>query len=316
MPRCSVVIPNFNGEDLLAAHLPSVIAAAAKYSQQTEVIVVDDASTDASVLLVEDEFPSVQLIVRNENGGFSEAVHNGVAASNGELILLLNSDVQVPENILEQLVPRLTETSVFAVSPLIVNEAGTLSDNTWVKPYFQRGRLKSQPVQAQALRSAAQQQQSLPTLYCSGGSMLFRKTQFDALGGFDELFQPYYSEDLDLGLRAWLRGWQSLVDPSVEVLHKDKGSIETHHKSDRIKRVQRRNRYFVEWIHYPASRLALTTLPFSALQYFGELLSFDKKNIGGFHDAIRQLGAVRQRRRELATHRVRSLDDVVDALAQ
>ena len=90
--KCSIIIPNYNGEELLQKNLPSVISESINFHNECEIIVVDDASTDNSVQILQEKYPTVKLIQHEINKGFAEGIHSGVAAANHELVFLLNSD--------------------------------------------------------------------------------------------------------------------------------------------------------------------------------------------------------------------------------
>ena len=89
----SVILPNFNGEELLKKNLPHLLAAKENGKNHIkEIIIVDDGSWDGSVKFLKASFPEVKTIVHRINRGFSAAVNTGARASKGELILLINSD--------------------------------------------------------------------------------------------------------------------------------------------------------------------------------------------------------------------------------
>jgi len=89
----SIIIPNYNGEQILSRALTSVTEAARAYAGQSEIILVDDASQDNSVELIAQQFPDVRLVRHETNLGFSEAIHSGVQTAVFPIVLLLNSDV-------------------------------------------------------------------------------------------------------------------------------------------------------------------------------------------------------------------------------
>ncbi|PJF45512.1 MAG: glycosyltransferase family 2 protein, partial [Candidatus Thermofonsia Clade 3 bacterium] len=100
-PFASVIVPNYNG----ARHLPIVLDALRRQTfQDFEVIVVDDASQDESVALVEARYPDVRLIVNRRNAGFVRACNTGAAAARGRMIVLLNNDTEPEPTWLEELV--------------------------------------------------------------------------------------------------------------------------------------------------------------------------------------------------------------------
>jgi len=306
----SIVIPNYNGIHLLDRNLPSVLAAATAYDQSTEVIVVDDGSTDNSVDLLKTRFPEISCVVHEQNRGFAEAVHSGVREATGQLCFLLNSDVQPDINCLAPLAAYFPDEHVFAVSPTIFNEKGTVENHSWYAAEFRHGSLKRVPWNLpDAL--AARKNGRLPHLYTSGGSMLLPKTNFELMGGFHPLYKPFYSEDVDLGIRAWRRGLASYFEPNSKVIHQSQGSIKDAFKLALVKRIRKRNKYLLEWVHFPLWRLLTQSLPFTLVQLIGELILLDRVNIGGFVDALRRIDEVRTVRAALQSEECLTMEQVI-----
>ena len=113
----TVIIPSFNGCALLGERLPDVVSSLVG---SFAIAVVDDASTDGSVEMLQREFPAVHVIARQTNGGFSAAVNDGIRATKGEFVVLLNNDVEVTPGFLEPIMPLFADESVFAISPRIL----------------------------------------------------------------------------------------------------------------------------------------------------------------------------------------------------
>ena len=308
--KCSIIIPSYNGEKLLQENLPFTLKESENFSNDFEVIVVDDASTDNSVIVIQEKFPEVKLVQHEVNKGFAEAIHSGVNVASYELIFLLNSDVQLIEGCLNKLEKHFEREDTFAVNPLILNQDHEVNQSSWTRSKFSHGRLKLKPWEVADLPTMKQSEEGKLTLYCSGGSVMMRKVMFQELGGFSKMYKPFYYEDFDLGLRAWYRGWSSYFDPSAEVLHADKGTIEGHFKSDLIKSTQRRNRHLLEWTHFPLSRLLFSTIPFTLLQLLGELVLIDKKNVKAFFMALKEISEVRQSRKAIRTKKI-LLSDII-----
>ncbi|PCJ42790.1 MAG: hypothetical protein COA71_04620 [SAR86 cluster bacterium] len=311
--KCSIIIPNYNGEKLLQENLPSVISESKNFHSDCEIIIVDDASTDNSVKILQEKFPTVKLVQHKTNKGFAAGIHSGVAAANYELVFLLNSDVQPVANCLNKLEKYFERQDTFAVNPLILNQDHEVNQSSWTRSQFSHGRLKLIPWDISSLPGMKQKKEGYLTLYCSGGSVMLRKAMFENLAGFSDLYQPFYYEDFDLGLRAWYQGWSSYFCPDAEVIHADKGTIEDHFKSDLIKSTQRRNRYFLEWTHFSNARLIFSTLPFTLMQLLGELILFDKKNVKAFFNAFSKLKAVRNSRKK-SMHKKMTLKEVISLI--
>src|SRR5258708_5981090 len=118
--RCStssatVVIPNWNGCDLLAKYLPSVIEALSGNSDN-EIIVVENASTDGSAEFLREHFPSVKVLVLDRNLGFGGGSNAGVRAARNHIAGLLNSGMRVQTDFLEPLLQPFNDEKVFAVA--------------------------------------------------------------------------------------------------------------------------------------------------------------------------------------------------------
>jgi GT2 family glycosyltransferase len=229
----SVVIPNYNGSELLRKNLPALIAAS-KYASNNiiEIIVVDDGSKDSSVKLLNSEFPGVKVIKHRINRGFSAAVNTGVRAAKGNLVLLMNTDVVPTRKFLVPVIKHFDDEKVFAVS---LHEKGYGS----AKASFSRGfiELAMEPEGSSACQS----------FYVSGGSGIFRRSIWIKLGGMDEkLFSPFYWEDIDICYRAAKRGYLNLWIPEGIVEHNHESTI-TKFSRDYVARVRERNQLLMIW---------------------------------------------------------------------
>ena len=229
----SIVIPNYNGEELLEKNLPKVLACLKnKGNRIKEIIIIDDASTDGSVGLIKEKFPEIKLIKHKVNRGFSAAVNTGARTAKGKLIALLNNDVIPKEDFLVSVFPHFKNKNIFAVS---LHEKGY----SWAKGRFENGFVLHEP--------GPKTKEAHETLWVSGGSGVFRRSQWMKLGGMDEkLFSPFYWEDLDLCYRATKRGWGLLWEPKAHVEHKHESTIGKWPKKY-VQRIQERNQLFFIW---------------------------------------------------------------------
>lgn len=294
LPPVSLIIPNFNGADLLCKNLPAVLAAAQQYGGPWEVLVVDDASRDASLQVLVAEFPAVTPIVHERNQGFAAAVHSGVAAAAHDCLILLNSDVRPDPDFIRPLVQHLADPQVFSVTPLVVDGEERPGEESWRCYRLRRGRLRLRDWGARI------PPRFVETLFASGGSMAVRKARFNALGGFLPLFQPFYSEDADLGLRAWRRGWRSLLEPASRVIHDHAGSANSTQVAQAfVRRIRLRNRFLLEWLHVPSRDLWRSLVPGYMLQALGRLLRLDGRYFGALASALGLLPQVLKARREI-----------------
>ncbi len=251
--RLSVVIPSWNGREALQEHLPSVLRAAGEVPSH-EVIVADDASNDDTADLLRRGFPEVRLVSRPSRGGFAAAANDGIAAASGEVVLLLNNDMEVQPGA----VARLTEAAasdagVFAHVPRIVR-AKTGLDESATRLLFRRG-IVSTDLGAGPGGAPA---------YACGGAMAFRRRDFLAVGGFDLLFSPFYWEDVDLSYRARKRGWAIALVPEARVDHDHGRTIGRRFDQTTIEILYERNRLIFTWKNVTDAglfRRHLATLP-------------------------------------------------------
>jgi GT2 family glycosyltransferase len=313
MKPITIIIPNYNGAHLLRKNIPSVLEGIRTYPGQAQLLVVDDGSADASLDVLAQNFPSIRVIAHEINKGFSEAVLTGVQAADTELLFLLNSDIELHQGCIEKLEPYFSLDDTFSATPLMLDEDCSVNRHSWNLRSFERGYLKLVDwslEQARALRA----EKRLLTLYSSGGCMLVSRSKFLSLGGFHPIFKPYYGEDYDLGMRAWYRSWPSYFEPNATLTHQSQGSIKDSAKRSKVKEVRRRNRYLLEWIHFSRNQLILKTLPYSALQILGEILTFDKTNIRGFWTATKLIPEALRARADLEIDRNLGLENVINKL--
>ena len=207
----SVVIPNWNGRDLLAKYLRSVVEAMAGHPDN-EIIVVDNASSDGSAEFVKQHFPSVRVIELSANRGFGGGSNAGFRAAKNDIVVLLNSDMRVEREFLQPLLDGFTDELVFAVScQIFFSDPNKIREETGLtQAWWQGGHLRVRHRDDSAIQDA------YPCFYPGGGSSAFDRRKFLELGGFDSLLHPFYLEDTDLGFMAWKRGWKVLYQRSTE----------------------------------------------------------------------------------------------------
>jgi GT2 family glycosyltransferase/glycosyltransferase involved in cell wall biosynthesis len=238
----SVVIPNWNGKDLLAKYLPTVVAALAG-NPANEIVVVDNGSSDGSAEFVRAAFPQVKLVALNENLGFGGGSNAGFQAAANDIVVLLNSDMRVAPDFLAPLLEGFADPQVFAVAcqiffsdPRKPREETGLTQGWW-----QDGGLRVRHRIDPAIDGL------FPCFYGGGGSCAFDRRKFLELGGFDHLLAPFYLEDTDLGYLAWKRGWKVLYQPRSVVYHEHRGTIGKRFSEEHIQTVLKKNYLLFSW---------------------------------------------------------------------
>ena len=214
MSKVSVVIPNLDGAERIGESLDSLL----EQTQKAGIIVVDNASTDGSLELIEQKYPDVILLKNDKNLGFAGGVNVGIRYAMGEqaeYIALFNNDAIADKKWLGHLINFLDDNpkAGIATSKMIDSENGTL-DSTgecytiWGLPYPRgRGELDKKQYDDQSQVFGA-----------SGGASLYRVKMLEQIGLFDEDFFAYY-EDVDLSFRAQLAGWKVAYVPNAVVHH-------------------------------------------------------------------------------------------------
>jgi len=290
----SIVIPNWNGRDLLEKYLPSVLKAASVNSRN-EVIVVDDGSTDGSAAFVREHFPSVRLIALDHNVGFGGGSNRGFREASNDIVVLLNSDMRAEPVFLQPLLDGFSDARVFSVScqiffsdPKKIREETGLTQGWW-----DQGSLRVRH------RADDSVQEPYPCFYGGGGSCAFDRRKFLEIGGFDEVLRPFYLEDTDVGYRAWKRGWKVLYQPHSHVWHEHRGTIGRTFSRSYIDSIIKKNFLLFAWknIHEPqrlAAHFVYAVMNSWVSYLFGD--SPERPNLAGLFKAFLQLpGAIRSR---------------------
>ncbi len=213
--RAVVYIPNFNGSEWIGRTLASLRG----QSREAEVVVVDNGSSDGSVELLRADFPEVALLELGRNTGFGPALNRAVAEHPAEAAILLNNDVECEPRFVEALLDGLGEgvqavagVLVQEAAPELIDSAGVVADSTLMGFDYLHG----EPLTA-ALDAPA-------PLGPTGGAALYRRTAFEAVGGFDERIFLYY-EDLDLALRLAAAGGRCRLAGEARALHAYSASL-------------------------------------------------------------------------------------------
>jgi len=316
MQAVSIVIPNWNGQDLLHRYLPSVLKAVQQYPGPAEVIVVDDASSDGSLDMLHREFAAVKVIAHRQNRGFGRACGSGAAAAAHGVLIFLNSDVSVQPDFIAPLVDGFQEPSVFSVCPLVFDEAGSPSDVSCSIPYLKRGKIRYRPFPADCLpaeRNAAVE--SLYTFFPLGGAFAVDRSRFLQLQGFDDLFYPFYYEDTDLGFRAWRRGWKCVVAPGSRVTHFHRGTIARSFQQMRVRAIRKRNRLLLHWKNLTSPALLRRHLAWHLLRVCYRPFCLDGMIVVATAMALKSMGRALQRRRREQKAVVRREEEIFEMIA-
>lgn len=277
----SIVIPNYNGRDLLEKNLPKVCDELSSYTLgHKEIIIVDDFSSDESQSFL-NEFAKQQKIVRilrnEKNLGFAPTVNKGVGIAKGDIVILLNTDVYPEKGFLEPLIKDFSDEKMFAV--------GCLDKSIESSGVVLRGRGLGEWKRGFLIHRKGEVDKT-NTLWVNGGSGAFRKTIWDKLGGFNELYAPFYYEDIDLSYRAVKAGYKILFEPKSIVVHEhEKGAIRSTYSKFKIKTIAYRNQFIFAWENADFLRI-LTNILWLPVYFAKTLIKLDVAFYLGFFEAL------------------------------
>ncbi|MEX2238406.1 MAG: glycosyltransferase family 2 protein [Dehalococcoidia bacterium] len=222
----SVVIVTYNSSAVIGECLSSL---ARFEGESTQVVVVDNASTDGTAELVEQAHPWVRLLRQPANRGFSAGVNAGVAATDSDYVLLLNPDSWLVSPIISDLAAAISsDPKIGALGPKILNEDGTLQPSCRRYPtvwssLFNRTSLLTKllpwnPVTRHYLMTDFDHASARDVDWLSCAALLLRRTAFDEIGGMDESYFLYF-EDVDLCHRIHDASYRVVYHPAVSVVH-------------------------------------------------------------------------------------------------
>lgn len=224
--KCSVVILNWNGAQMLRRYLPSVVEHT--HADGVEIVVADNGSTDDSIEVLKD-FPTIRVIELKQNYGFAQGYNLALEHIDAEYVVLLNSDVEVKSDWLEPLLAYMdSHPSVAAVQPKILSaerrsffeHAGAAGGYLDCLGYpYCRGR-----VLGKVEEDKGQYDTEAEVFWTSGACMCARTCIYKELGGLDEHFFAHM-EEIDLCWRMLSRGYQLYCLPESVVYHVGGGSL-------------------------------------------------------------------------------------------
>lgn len=219
----SVVIPSRNGLELLRDCLPRIEGA-------SEIIVVDNGSTDTTAA----SFPDVVFERSAEPLSFARAVNRGIARARFSHICVLNNDMLVEPNFLAELRAAFDHvTDLFAATAQILFPEGQRREETGKAAMLQGRGITDFPL---TCLTPIDGEDSTYVLYGSGGCTLYDAQKLEALGGFDEVYDPAYVEDLDLGVRAWQQGWPTVYCAKARTLHLHRATTSKYFTAHQLNR--------------------------------------------------------------------------------
>ncbi len=253
--KISVIVTNWNGLPLLQKNLPQII----KMSPEAqEIIVADDCSErDDSVgylKSLQKKYKKLKIVTNKKNLGFGGTSNKAVSLATGDLVVLLNNDIYPHKDYIKNSLHHFSDPKVFGVG------FAEYGHENWARIFWKNGYLQHEP--------GVNDQKTHISGWVSGGSSIIRKNLFEKLGGFDSIYQPFYSEDLDIGYRAWKSGYTLLWEPTCVVEHKHESTI-SKFSINFLNYVKERNRLLNTWRNITDPQL----LSLNKIALIGRILS-------------------------------------------
>lgn len=205
----SIIIPLWTGIDTIAACLHALTVNCD--GQECEIICVDNASPDASAAIIAAEFPDVKLVRQPVNLGFAGGVNAGIAAAQGDLLVLLNQDCIVQPGWLEALAQVFQQCPTCGIAGCtILNPDGTINH---AGAYIKR------PGAYGVHLTEIETDEPATADYVTGAAFAIRRKTWESIGPLDENFYPAYYEESDYCYRARRHGFETVYSPESRVSH-------------------------------------------------------------------------------------------------
>ena len=271
MQEVSVIIPNFNG----MAYLDGVLSGLeCQTVRNFEVILVDNGSSDGSCAFVASSYPWVHMIELPDNFGFCKAVNEGIKASRAPYVLLLNNDIEVTPDFIEEMLAAIRRhKKAFSCAARMIqfHDRDRLDDagNYYCALGWAYARGKGKDI-----HTCEKEEKIFAS--CAGAA-IYRRKIFEKIGYFDEEHFAYL-EDMDVGYRARINGYENWYAPKAMVYHVGSGTSGSRYNHFKTRYSSRNNVYLI-YKNMPLLQIILN-LPFLIVGFGTKLLFFTLKGFG------------------------------------
>lgn len=288
--KITIIIPNYNGKRFLKPCLESL---AVQSCTDFRILVVDNHSTDGSIEYIQTHYPNVRLLKLKKNYGFSAAVNAGIRRSATPYVILLNNDTTVEPCFVEELLKAIEQSpGIFSVSskmlqmhhPDLIDGAGDL----YTLPGWSVARGAGRPADNYSAPG--------PVFSACAGAAIYRRSVFEEIGLFD-VSHFAYLEDIDIGYRARIYGYQNRYCPTAIVYHVGSGTSGSKYNSFKV-RTSARNSIWLVYKNMPFLQLLLNLIPLLAGFFIKGIFfcktGFGKDYLEGLLEGIRGLKKCRK----------------------
>jgi GT2 family glycosyltransferase len=285
----SVVIPNYNGVGLLRQNLPMLYEALQAAGLAFEIIIPDDASTDDSLVFLQQHYPDIKVVAHTRNQGFASNINAGIRIAAKDLVFLLNSDIALTPDYFKPLLAYFDDPSTFGVTGRILGMDSDKIQDGAKYPSYHFGEIRS--TGNFLLQEPVEPGCKIPTFFMSGANILADRRKLWELGGFNERFSPFYSEDVDLGLRAWRLGYACYYEHRAVCRHPNSVTIKKYNSRRKVRIIAKRNKFYLHYLHLDNLEL-FYWFALLLTKTLGRLLVLDRKHLASVKQFLQTLPAI------------------------
>lgn len=286
MCEVTIVIPNYKGKEYL---LPCVRSLYENDHMQKKILIVDNASADGSIEEVQKFYPEIDCILLDKNYGFCRAVNIGIEKADTPYVILLNNDTVIKKDFVKYLIEAIKKDSrLFSVESKMIqyhdqtkiDSAGTYYNALgWAYAYGKD-------------KDAGAYNRYRKIFAACGGASIYRKEVFETIGMFDEKHFAYL-EDVDIGYRAKIFGFENAYEPKAQVIHVGSAASGARHNEFKINLSSRNNIYLI-FKNMPLIQI-IVNLPCLLLGFLIKYFFFQRKGFGkiylnGLKEGIKMCG--------------------------
>jgi len=278
----SIIIPVYKNYEMFYKYLNIN----KKYFEGCEIIIMNDYPFENITKPVKKIYKQAHIFNNKKNLGFAGNVNKGVLQAKRNYVFLMNSDVVLKNDSFKKSLELFNKNKkLFAIGFAQEEHDGKIVGAN--RGYFQNGFI------SHAHQPATSHQQPFTNFWAEGGASIFKKDLFIKLGMMDELFNPFYWEDIDLSYRAWKSGYEILFTNQVLVEHHHESTIGKYFQQQRILKTAFRNQLIFQWKNITDKKLLINhfiNLPkqiltpgfFNALLLLPQILKTRNKTIRMF----------------------------------
>ncbi len=242
----SIIIPVYKNKEEFLNNLQKNL----KFLKNKEIIIVNDnpqESLKKDINLIDKK---IFLIENKKNLGFAKSINLGVKKADNPYVILLNSDVVIKNINFEGLIKKFqTNSKLFAIAFAQIEKNEEIIGKNII--YLQKGLI---------FHKKANNIKPGITAWAEGGAAIFDREKFLYLSGFDDLYSPFYWEDIDLSYRAWKSDFEIIFNPSIEVYHFHGTTIKKYHQQKFIETTAFKHQFIFIFKNLDINHLFFTLL--------------------------------------------------------